>query len=59
MISTLMMEAKLKILRCRENHIKSVLAEVNEIMIKLRDDKIHYKQILRKLILQGMYQVGR
>lgn len=57
MISTLMTSAKLEILINRENHIKSVLADVNNELKKIRKDKEHYKVVLQKLILQAMYQV--
>lgn len=57
MISTLMTAAKLEILLSRDKHIKSVLADVNKELIKLRQNKEHHEQILKKLILQAMYQV--
>lgn len=57
MISTLMTSAKLEILINRENHIKSVLADVNKELKKIRKDKERYKEVLQKLILQAMYQV--
>lgn len=57
MISTQMNNAKLEILQSRDRHIKSVLADVNKELIKLRNNKTHYKQILKNLILQAMYQV--
>lgn len=57
MISTLMTSAKLEILINRENHIKSVLADVNNELKKIRKDKERYKEVLQKLILQAMYQV--
>lgn len=57
MISTLMTGAKLEILLSRNKHIKSVLAEANRELLKLRENKKHHEQILKKLILQAMYQV--
>jgi F0F1-type ATP synthase membrane subunit b/b' len=57
MISTLMTSAKLKILQSRDNHIKSIMADVNKKMTKIRGNKAQYKQILKNLILQGLYQV--
>lgn len=57
MISTLMTNAKLEILQSRDNHIKSVMADVNKKMTKIRSNKTQYKQILNNLILQGLYQV--
>lgn len=57
MISIRMTRAKLEILRSRDNHIKSVMADVNKKLTKIRYDKTQYKQILKKLILQALYQV--
>ncbi|KAE9537957.1 hypothetical protein AGLY_005929 [Aphis glycines] len=57
MITKLMTNAKLEILNARDTFIKSVLADVNRELLKLRNHKSHYLKILRKLILQAMYQV--
>lgn len=57
MITTLMTNAKLEILNARDKFIKSVLADVNKELLKLRNHKSHYLEILKKLILQAMYQV--
>ncbi|XP_050440076.1 V-type proton ATPase subunit E-like [Adelges cooleyi] len=57
MISTHMTKAKLEILLSRDEHIKSVLAAVNEELVELRKDQNSYKPILKKLILQAMYQM--
>lgn len=52
-----MTAAKLEILLSRDKHIKSVLADVNKELIKLHQNKNHHEKILKKLILQAMYQV--
>lgn len=52
-----MTSAKLEILANRENHIQSVMTSVKEELRKIRKDKQLYKQVLRKLILQAIYQV--
>ncbi|XP_026808481.1 V-type proton ATPase subunit E-like [Rhopalosiphum maidis] len=57
MITTLMTNAKLEILNIRDKFIKCVLADVNKELLKLRDRKSYYTEILKKLILQAMYQV--
>lgn len=57
MMATLMTNAKLEILRSRDKHIKSVMADVNKALIKMRSNEKQYKEILKKLILQAMYQV--
>lgn len=57
MISNLMTRAKLEILLSRDNHIKSVMADVNKNLTLIRNNKTHHKQILKKLILQALYKV--
>ncbi|XP_050058544.1 V-type proton ATPase subunit E-like [Aphis gossypii] len=57
MITKLMTNAKLEILNARDTFIKSVLADVNRELLKLRNHKSQYLKILKKLILQAMYQV--
>jgi hypothetical protein len=52
-----MTNAKLEILNIRDKFIKCVLADVNKELLKLRDRKSYYTEILKKLILQAMYQV--
>lgn len=52
-----MTSAKLEILVNREKHIQSVMTGVKEELRKIRKDKQRYKQVLRKLILQAIYQV--
>jgi len=57
-MATLLTNAKLEILHRREEHIKSVMADVNKTLTDLRNyKKKKYQQILKKLILQAMYQV--
>ncbi|XP_025192598.1 V-type proton ATPase subunit E-like [Melanaphis sacchari] len=57
MITTLMTNAKLEILNVRDKFIKSVLANVNKELLKLRNHESYYREILKKLILQAMYKV--
>lgn len=57
MMATLMTDAKLEILRSRDMHIKSVMADVNRELLKMRSNNKQYKHILKMLILQAMYQV--
>ncbi|XP_050436266.1 V-type proton ATPase subunit E-like [Adelges cooleyi] len=57
MIPTHMTKAKLEILLNRDEYIKSVLAAVNEELVELRKDQNSHKPILKKLILQAMYQM--
>lgn len=58
MITEQMTSAKLEILNTRDKYIKSVLADVNKELLKLRKHRLcYYQEILNKLILQAMYQV--
>jgi len=58
MITSQMTSAKLEILSTRDKYIKSVLADVNKELLKMRKHKLrYYQEILKKLILQAMYQV--
>jgi len=58
MITEQMTSAKLEILCTRDKYIKSVLADVNKELLKMRKHRLRdYQEILKKLILQAMYQV--
>lgn len=57
MITMQMTNARLEILNIRDKYIKSVLADVNKELLKVRNNKSFYQKILKKLILQAMYQV--
>lgn len=53
-----MTSARLEILSTRDKCIKSVLADVNRELLKMRKHRLcYYREILKKLILQAMYQV--
>lgn len=47
----------MEILNERESHVKSIMDDVKKEMSKIRSDKGRYKDILKKLILQALYQV--
>ncbi|KAL4090320.1 hypothetical protein QTP88_025181 [Uroleucon formosanum] len=58
MNATQMTSARLEILSTRDKCIKSVLADVNRELLKMRKHRLcYYREILKKLILQAMYQV--
>ncbi|XP_060871846.1 V-type proton ATPase subunit E-like [Metopolophium dirhodum] len=58
MITEKMTSAKFEILNTRDKYIKSVLADVNKELLKMRKHRLcYYQEILKKLILQAMYQV--
>jgi len=51
-------KARLEILSTKDKLIKSVLADVNKEFLKMRKHRLrYYQEILKKLILQAMYQV--
>lgn len=51
-------KARLEILSTKDKMIKSVLADVNKEFLKMRKHRLrYYQEILKKLILQAMYQV--
>ncbi|XP_022171491.1 V-type proton ATPase subunit E-like [Myzus persicae] len=57
-ITTGMTNAKLEILNTRDKHVKSVLADVNKELLKMREHRLClHREILLKLILQAMYQI--
>ncbi|KAL5235536.1 hypothetical protein ACI65C_002946 [Semiaphis heraclei] len=58
MTTTQMTSARLEILNTRDKYIKSVLADVNKELLKMRNNRLcYYQEILKQLILQAMYQV--
>ncbi|XP_015370093.1 PREDICTED: V-type proton ATPase subunit E-like [Diuraphis noxia] len=58
MTTTRMTNARLEILNTRDKYIKSVLADVNKELLKMRNNRLcYYQEILKQLILQAMYQV--
>jgi len=58
MTTTRMTSARLEILNTRDKYIKSVLADVNKELLKMRNNRLcYYQEILKQLILQAMYQV--
>lgn len=51
-------QARLKVLKVREDHVRSVLEEARRRLGEVTKDQGRYAQILESLILQGLYQVN-
>lgn len=50
-------QARLKVLKVREDHVRNVLDEARKRLGEITHDSSKYKEILQLLILQGLYQV--
>lgn len=55
--SNLLNNARLKVLKAREDHIKTLLAETQKKLTLLTNDANGYKQLLEGLIAQGLFQL--
>lgn len=52
-------QARLKVLKVREDHVRNVLEDARKRLGDVTRDQGRYREILESLILQGLYQVGR
>lgn len=50
-------QARLKVLKVREDHVRNVLEEARKKLGDVTRDQAKYAEILESLILQGLYQV--
>lgn len=50
-------QARLKVLKVREDHVRNVLEEARKRLGEVTRDQKKYGDILKALILQGLYQV--
>ncbi|XP_018569198.1 V-type proton ATPase subunit E [Anoplophora glabripennis] len=55
--SNMLNQARLKVLKVREDHVRSVLDEARKRLGEVTRDQGKYAQILESLILQGLYQL--
>lgn len=55
--SNMLNQARLKVLKVREDHVRAVLEEARKRLGAVTRDQGKYSQILERLILQGLYQV--
>lgn len=56
--SNMLNQARLKVLKVREDHVRGVLDEARKRLGEVTKDQAKYSQILESLILQGLYQVS-
>lgn len=50
-------QARLKVLKVREDHVKNVLDDARRKLNEVSRDQGKYAEILKLLITQGLYQV--
>ncbi|XP_056641992.1 V-type proton ATPase subunit E [Diorhabda sublineata] len=55
--SNMLNQARLKVLKVREDHVRSVLEEARKRLGEVTRDQAKYAEILESLILQGLYQL--
>jgi len=55
--SNMLNQARLKVLKVREDHVRAVLEDARKLLGEVTRDQGRYAQILESLILQGLYQV--
>ncbi|XP_060079667.1 V-type proton ATPase subunit E-like [Ylistrum balloti] len=55
--SNLLNQARLKVLKARESHLKALLQEAQTKLTEITKDRQKYKQALVGLIAQGLYQL--
>merc|ERR1711963_551757 len=55
--SNLLNQARLRVLKSREDHIKALLEEARGRLTKVAGDKQRYRQLLTGLIAQGLFQL--
>uniref|UniRef100_T1J5G9 V-type proton ATPase subunit E n=1 Tax=Strigamia maritima TaxID=126957 RepID=T1J5G9_STRMM len=56
--SNMLNQARLKVLKAREDHIKTVLEEARSKLALAAQDPARYKSVMHGLILQAMYQLN-
>ncbi|TDG41489.1 hypothetical protein AWZ03_012086 [Drosophila navojoa] len=55
--SNMLNQARLKVLKVREDHVSSVLDDARKRLGEVTKNESEYKAVLSKLIVQGLYQV--
>ena len=55
--SNMLNQARLKVLKVREDHVRSVLDEARRRLGEVTKDSTRYGHVLESLITQGLYQV--
>ena len=54
--SNMLNQARLKVLKVREDHVRSVLDEARRRLGEVTKNQSEYRQVLQKLIVQALYQ---
>lgn len=57
--SNMLNQARLKALKVREDHIRSVLDDARRRLGEVTRNQQKYTNVLQQLIIQGLYQVSR
>ena len=52
-------QARLKVLKVREDHVRNVLDEARKRLGEVNQDTARYREILKLLTIQALYQVWR
>ncbi|XP_068155043.1 V-type proton ATPase subunit E [Drosophila tropicalis] len=55
--SNMLNQARLKVLKVREDHVANVLDDARKRLGEVTKNEAEYKQVLTKLIVQGLFQV--
>lgn len=55
--SNMLNQARLKVLKVREDHVRNVLDEAHKRLGEVTHDSTRYTEVLTTLILQGLYQL--
>ncbi|XP_065160652.1 V-type proton ATPase subunit E [Atheta coriaria] len=55
--SNMLNQARLKVLKVREDHVRNVLDEARKRLGEVTSDHAKYQEVLNTLILQGLYQL--
>ena len=55
--SNMMNQARLKVLKCREDHVQGLLEEARQRLGEVTKDRAKYGNMLKGLISQGLFQM--
>lgn len=56
--SNMLNQARLKVLKVREDHVRNVLDEARKRLGEVTRDQEKYSELIKTLVLQGLYQVN-
>lgn len=55
--SNMLNQARLKVLKVREDHVRNVLEDARRHLGEITKDNMRYKKVLQTLIVQALFQV--